>query len=190
MRRKVSILYGVIVVLIGLLLFSLVSRPKPDVKINTTIDTVLIQHDTIIYKKKLTPYKVDSFIVDSIIIPEDSLLRNAYIKLVFAYNLTRYYNDTIYSDSLNKVVLVESCSMNEILNRKVNVNIKNRVITKTTTIERNNYYNGLGIGAIVTPNSITPSIAYSTKNFIYLGGYDLQEKNIKLGLFYKFNFRK
>ena len=58
------------------------------------------------------------------------------------------------------------------------------------SIERNNYYNGLGLGGIVTANSITPSIAYSTKNFIYLGGYDLQEKNIKLGLFYKFNFGK
>lgn len=190
MRRKVSILYGIIVVLIGLLLFSLTRSSNSDVKITTITDTVLVSHDTIIYKKKLIPYKVDSIIIDSIKIPEDSLLRNAYIKLVSVHNLTRYYNDTIYSDSLNKIMLSESCSANEISNRKVNVSIKNKIITNTTIIERNNYYNGLGIGAIMSANSIAPSISYSTKNFIYLGGYDLQEKNIKLGLFYKFNFRK
>lgn len=187
---KNSILYGIIVVLTGLLLFSLFSKPKPEVIVKTKVDTLIIHNDTTIYKKKLIPIRVDSIRVDTITIPEGSLLRDAYVELIKQYNLNRYYNDTIYQDSLNKVILSENCQRNEIKDRKVNVSIQNKIITKTTTIEKNNYYNGLGIGAIVTQNSLTPSIAYSTKNFIYLGGYDLQEKNVKFGLFYKFNFKK
>ena len=189
MRRKDNIYLGIILVLIGLVLFSFNRNVKPDTVITTKVDTVKIVNDTTIYKKKLVAYRVDSIRIDTISIP-DTLLREAYVELVKKYNLTRSYFDTIYKDSLNTVILSEQCSQNEIFERKVRVSIQNRIINKTTTIEKNNYYNGLGFGAIVTPNSLAPSIAYSTKNFIYLGGYDLQEKNIKLGLFYKFNFRK
>ena len=189
MRRKDNIYLGIILVLIGLVLFSFNRDVKPDTIITTKVDTIKIVKDTTIYKKKLVAYRIDSIVVDTITIP-DTLLREAYVELVKKYNLTRSYLDTVYKDSLNSVVISEQCSKNEILNRKINISIQNRIVNRTTTIERNNYYNGLGLGAIATPNSLTPSIAYSTKNFIYLGGYDLQEKNIKLGLFYKFNFRK
>ena len=189
MLKRDSIYLGVILVLLGLVLFSFNRDAKPDTIITTKVDAVKIVKDTTIYKKKLVAYRVDSIRIDTISIP-DTLLREAYVELVKKYNLTRSYSDTIYKDSLNSVILSEQCNQNEIFERKVRVSIQNRIINKTTTIEKNNYYNGLGLGAIVTPNSLTPSICYSTKNFVYLGGYDLTEKNIKIGLFYKFNFRK
>ena len=192
MKRKNSILYMVIVVLVGLLLFSLTRHTKnnSEVIVKTKIDTLIVQNDTVIYKKRLIPIRIDSIRVDTIVIPEDTTIREAYINLVKAYNLNRHYVDTIYSDSLNHVVLTEDCFMNEIQDRKVNVNIKNKIITKTTTVEKNNYYNGIGIGVISSTNTLIPSIMYSTKNVVYLGGYDIQDKNIRLGVFYKFNFKR
>ena len=104
MRRRDNIYLGIILVLIGLVLFSFNRNVKPDTIITTKVDTIKIVKDTTIYKKKLVAYRVDSIVVDTITIP-DTLLREAYVELAEKYNLTRSYLDTVYKDSLNSVVI-------------------------------------------------------------------------------------
>jgi len=191
MRRRDNIYLGVILILIGLVLFLYFKPSSSNEVITTKTDTLVVNNTKTIYKNRLVPIGVDSFkvITDTITIP-DSLMKQAYAKLLVKYRTTKHYKDTIYSDSLNTVILAEQCDSNTISNRVVDVSIKNKIITNTTTIERNNYYNGFGIGAIVDANTITPSIVYTNKNFVYLGGYDVVNKNVRIGLFYKFNFKK
>ena len=189
MKTRDSIYLAIILVLLGLVVYLGATNPKSVSIVKTKIDTLIVTNDTTIYKKKLVPYRVDSIVRDSIVIP-DTLLAEKYLDLAKKYRATKYYSDTIYKDSLSSVTLSEQCTSNEIRNRVVRASIGTKIIKSTTTIERDNYYNGIGIGAIVDANTISPSLLYSTKNLVYLGGYDVVNKEVKVGLFYKFNFRK
>ena len=135
-----------------------------------TIDTVLIPHDSLIYKKGKT-IKVTNTIHDTIPKDVDSLaiLKNYFTKVI-------YRDSVILKDSLGKIVLVDTIFKNSIHSRVWDYHINSKTIKETIigkTPPTNQLYIGVNMGfdQVNFINSVTPSFIYKTKkdNIYQLG---------------------
>lgn len=187
MNKNIAIIVLSILVLI-LGYFSISRNEKIVYESKVKYDTVVISKDTIIYKKIVKPYRVDSIRVDTIKIPEDSLLIQKYKQAISELLVRKYYKDTLYNDSLSIIILEEECYRNTISNRKLGLSLGTKEITKTVTIDKTPKWS-MGIGVVGNIDLFAPSLTVTNKNVVYLGGYDLLHHNIMFGVFYNFRLK-
>lgn len=170
---KLKFEYIVIIVLIIIILLQRAcSGSKPE---TTTIVKTETKWDTI---KQTTPLYVPKWYlriktnIDTFTIPIDTI---AILKDYYAiYN----YSDTLGTDSV-KIIINDSVTQNKIKSRVVDYKIMypTITITKETTINKLQFYYGLGIGASNKGlNSFGPELMYKSKsNQAYGLGFNIDQ---------------
>jgi len=157
---------------------------NPSITYGDTITSVTIYNDTTIYTvNNINTKKLETIYVEKPIEIDTSAILQAYYN---KYTYSSFINDTNVSISINDTV-----SQNSIVGRSINykINKSNTIITKNI----NNYIkkNGFFIGVSTTTdlnkiNSFTPSFIYTNKKRSAISaGYDLLNKNIFAGIYYK-----
>lgn len=153
-----------ILALIIVLFFFMFSDPRQvEDRVITKIDTLLVPHDTTIYKKgKNIPYTVlDSiYLIDTLPVHD-----TAYI--VKDYKEIKAYSDTLRIDTAQFVYIRDTISQNRILGRGYDAHFVQKTIT------------------------ITHDIYHKPKNELYLGLIgDLRRFDNKLGVGIGVNYKK
>lgn len=143
--------------------------------------------DTLYYPTPV-PYAKDSIIHDTIKLSAQELYKD--------YYSTFYYSLPLLDDTGAFVRVVETVKCNRIQSTKLF--FQNRRPTQITTVVnppaeklRNMVYVGAFINSDLKGIGAGPSVLLVTKNrrFGYTAGYDLVQKNIQAGFYYKLQFK-
>ena len=176
-----------IVLLSIVLLFFILSTPKyigPDTIVSVKTDT-FYKHDTLRYYKKgdSIPFAVlDTFyLIDSIKIHDTLAIVNDYL-------LVKAYSDTLRISTDNSVYIQDTISQNKIIGRSFTAQISEKMIYKTTFIERqpkNELYVGL-IGDIRRfDNMVGVGVGFNYKKQKESYILNLTTNQISIGLYKK-----
>lgn len=169
-----------------------VNPGKPSVTI--THDTVWIHHDSTVYSTPVIVKSVAPKVIPKEYIPDTNYasLKRQYEDLANKYLSINIQKDSLKIDSLGEVRVEDSVQKNQILARKWDYNLKERVVTNTVTI-REPYKSrrqialggGVGIGQLGTVDQLNAGGVYKDRHDRMIGvsiGYNFPLRYIQYNL--------
>lgn len=170
----------VILIIVGVIFVQRKFFPEQIVTIQH--DTIPYKVDSLVYKDKLIPYKVEVPRIDSILIPVDSVkLVAKYLELHKEYFTVRYYKDSTNIDSMGYVVTKFKVTQNQASQYSLHYNLEKKKIINTATIA--NVKNNLYIGGLIGRENVSPIIIFNNKDRCnYFVSYNLVRSEINIGV--------
>lgn len=175
--------YNILITILIICIIVFIQRKFfPEQMITTTHDTILYKVDSLVYKNKLVPYKVEVPVIDSVPIPIDSAaLVVKYLEIHKEYFTVRYYKDSTSIDSMGYVVTKFKVTKNQASEYSLHYNLEKKKIINTTTVA--NVKNNLYIGGILGKENISPMLTFNNKDRCnYIVSYNLVRSEINFGV--------